>query len=659
MALLPRLVFQLEWYRPGSWSLPVIDALEYELDALRILEGRAESTVYWHAPGMSYFIAGVYALAGWVPARVGAVQALLGAWTCVVAFLLARRWSGPRWGLLAFAICALYGPLIYFEGQLLRATLFTALLTTWCWVHVRWLGDHGPWGALVSGLFLGATALVRETALILAPVAALGYAWPRRRPQRCAVRPSEPRAADTDAPSLPEEHPRPMTRRRSWLPAVALLLGTTVAIAPVTLRNWMAGGEPVLISSSGGVNFYIGNHPDGRALQEAGPGTSAWARITAAARRQKGALTPAERSHAFYLLGWEYWSRDPAGAAANTLRKAVELVSAHEIPRNQDLYLDREHSRVLSALAWRWGGFALPFGLLGPLAITGLLLGTAGRRERRLLAWMVLVYALITVVFFPAARYRVAWVPLLACFAVLGVRLLVRARGGARWRAVAVLVCAAVLVNGGWATVTSDPAARSYARAWSLQSRGRSVEAIGAYEELLRSHPDHLEARVNLAALYGLRGQARQALAAARGAIAIDSTDAQAWINLGNAQLMLSRTEAAERSLERGLRLQPDAPEGWSAYLRLLGPRKTGSHVIDLARLATRRWPADPVGWVRLGYLLREAHRLPEAEEALLEAIQRNPRSDEAWRQLDLVRAALKEEPAVSPSPAEPATPAR
>ena len=87
---------------------------------------------------------------------------------------------------------------------------------------------------------LGLDALVRPSGVVLVPVLAVWalVAAPRRRLQS----------------------------------AVLILLGAALAIAPVTLRNRVVGGEWVLVTAGGGFNFYIGNHAaaDGGYVQPAG-----------------------------------------------------------------------------------------------------------------------------------------------------------------------------------------------------------------------------------------------------------------------------------------------------------------------------------------------------------------------------------------------------
>src|SRR5205085_11421411 len=42
--------------------------------------------------------------------------------------------------------------------------------------------------------------------------------------------------------------------------SLALVAGIALAIAPVAIRNYAVSGELALVSSHGGLNFYIGNH---------------------------------------------------------------------------------------------------------------------------------------------------------------------------------------------------------------------------------------------------------------------------------------------------------------------------------------------------------------------------------------------------------------
>src|SRR5262249_61152375 len=82
-------------------------------------------------------------------------------------------------------------------------------------------GRRGGMGWAAAGLLNGLTAVVIAPALVLVPVLAIAA--------------------------------------RRWV--AWFLLGVAIAVAPVTLRNWVQGGELVLISFNGGINLYLGNNP--------------------------------------------------------------------------------------------------------------------------------------------------------------------------------------------------------------------------------------------------------------------------------------------------------------------------------------------------------------------------------------------------------------
>lgn len=611
VCLLPQLLVVIEWYRPGPWNLPVIDALTYEDEALRILEGRPTPAIYWQAPGYPYFVAGIYSLAEWSPRSVAWAQVILGALTCLLSYRIARRWL-PRGGALAACvICALYGPRLYFGVQLLRPTSFAFLLAFWFWVHLRVRQRSSWWGWWASGALVGLAALVRENALLLVPAVALWEAFDHRAAIRARVR---------------------------WRAAGFVVLGALLVVAPTTVRNWTVGREFVPVSSSGGINFYIGNHPETERVQAIRPG-EAWEELAAQPRREGGALHPGKRSRYFFREGLAFWARTPLSAVKVTIHKAVGFLAAHEIPRNQDLYEGRNHSKVLAALLWKRGGFGFPFGLIGPLALCGLMVCLRRSGPGRLLAFITLISAAGVTAFFPAARYRAPLVAFLAPLAVTGFLWWFGTvnRGGVR-RIWATLFLAAlfVLVNGGWVVAREDQADTHFMRAWTLIHRDRASAAIGELERALSANPTHMEALTNLAALSGQRGRTTRSLLLSRRALAADSTHARAWVNLALAQFQSGQSAQGERSVVRALHEQPDLGDAWSIYLPHLARAGRLAEALDPARYATRRWPGDPTGWVRCADILLQLERAAEAEKDLRTALVLNRRNPHAWFKLGI-----------------------
>src|SRR3569623_51255 len=101
-------------------------------------------------------------------------QAMIGAGTALMAFLIGREMFGARAGLIACALAAFY-PYYVFHDTALQDTTFTPFalaLSVWLTLRAARRGRTADW--LLAGLALGATLLTRAS---LAPAVALVVNW--------------------------------------------------------------------------------------------------------------------------------------------------------------------------------------------------------------------------------------------------------------------------------------------------------------------------------------------------------------------------------------------------------------------------------------------------------------------------------------------------
>ena len=150
-----RLAAQL--YRDGEFGIP------------------GSANPYDFAPGAPLFAAAIYNLIGDVSplaARLGlAVAGTLGV---LVVYLLGRRLAGPRAGLVAAGLAAVYPPTLFYTS-LLSAEPLAVLTVAGAVLAFLWAADHGrsPWAWERPGLLLGLTALLRPEYLALTALLAL------------------------------------------------------------------------------------------------------------------------------------------------------------------------------------------------------------------------------------------------------------------------------------------------------------------------------------------------------------------------------------------------------------------------------------------------------------------------------------------------------
>jgi tetratricopeptide (TPR) repeat protein len=476
LALLTRLTYVFQWQHAPTFSYPIVDEAYLDGWARAIAAGNSfVSGPYFRAPLYPAFLAAIYKVfgPGYVWPRI--VQAVLGAASCGLVFLIGREAFGRVVATLAGLIAATYWTLIFFDGELLAASLSVFLGLLLIWLLLR-AGRRPSWKTFgAAGLMLGLAGITRPDVLLMGPAIVVWLAIRFRHQRRSALK-----------------------------FAACVTAGCLAIVLPVTVRNYVAGRDLVLIAWQGGLNFYIGNNPltDGRTA--VAPGMvldphGAYDEAIAFAERAEGRpLKPSQVSDYFYGQGWEFIKANPRQALALTLLKARLFWSSWEIANNKNLYFWTERFAPLVRF------LPLGFGVIGPLGLLGMTLCWRRRLELFPLWGSILVYMAAVVPFFSAARFRLPIVPVLivlgAWAAVAGYRAL-RER---QWRSLlagaTVLCLAGVLVN-----VTPHQQPRPQEDVVSLatlgdvyQDVGRPDLAVPEYQAALAVAPGDLRAACGL-----------------------------------------------------------------------------------------------------------------------------------------------------------------
>jgi len=376
-ALILRLLYVLSIRDAPFFQHLQTEPQRYDEWAALILGGaRAPAPPFEQAPGYAYFVAAVYAVCGRSLTAVTVVQALLDAATCALVGVAARRWFGARAGMLAGVLAALYGPSIYFTGELLPSTLFNCVCLLAIVVSLA-ASKEAARAWTVAGCLWSLALLVRSE-IVLAWPFVCADAW-RRGGRRATMRIALP---------------------------MALVLVVGVAV------NAMSSRKFVLFTTSGGVNLWLGNNPhaDGVNPFVYGP----LEEVADAARA--GAADAVDLDRIFTRHALAFWRDDPAAAVQLLWKKFVWIWTDRELPNSSDIDWQTAQSWL-----FRVPLFPLRFGVVLPLALAGALL--LGRRwlGLPLLASLIVVGVGTSLLFFTNARFRLIMVPplvMLAAFAL-------------------------------------------------------------------------------------------------------------------------------------------------------------------------------------------------------------------------------------------------
>lgn len=399
LALVVRLIYLSGAAQSPLYLHPALDGRVNDEQAWAVASGAgdrvkdvgdhaSEPQPYFRPPGYAYFLAGVYTVAGHDLRAPRVAQAILGALSVLLLGLLGAAIWDARVGSVAAFLGALYAPAIYFDGELVSASLelFLGLLSLWLLVkadHRRSLPRLGA-----AGLAFGAAAVTRPTIL---PFAVVAIAW--------------------------------LLLKRVPKPKVAVFAGALLALPMAcTVRNAVVAHDPVFIASQGGINFYIGNHAgaDGTTPNVPGLGsgvTATYEEPFREASRQVGRPLRASEASAFWFAkGAEFWRRDPGSATALFMKKLAMVWNRRELPNTQDQAFFAPYDSPL----FRWPS-PFTFAFLAPVALVA---AWYERKRAGLLALYAASLSLITAAFFVCDRFRL---PLLGFVAPLAAAGLVRA----------------------------------------------------------------------------------------------------------------------------------------------------------------------------------------------------------------------------------------
>ena len=346
--------------------------------------------------GYPFFLSVLYRLFG-PSLLVGKIaNALLGSILCVLTSLIAKIIFDVRTGTIAGWIMVFYPNNIFYSSLLLSEILLAALLA----FTVLMILSHEfePHYLLLTGILVGLCMLVRAVAVIL-PFCILFY-WYR-------------------------------IKAKQLLKHFAFLIfGAALVVVPWTIRNYRVMHHFVLVSTNGGVNFWMAHIHGG--YSEAPPRFSANWGFPATSPEQE---VIAEKQA--YREAFDYLKKDPLEPLKTFPKKFVHFFYA-----DIDGLLNNSGFPVITSISglpdvvpilpislplfFKWLLYVYAQGFYVLVIITALIgiiqCIRVNQNKSYLLMIVVLGWTLFhTLIFFALGRYRFPLMPLLIVFSAFGV----------------------------------------------------------------------------------------------------------------------------------------------------------------------------------------------------------------------------------------------
>lgn len=642
----------------------IFDSQYYDIWARSIAAGDwMGREAFFMGPLYPYFLGIMYTLFGPDFIWIRLIQTVLGSLTCVGVYLLGRRIFNQNVGLVGAFLCTFYSLFFFYENLLLATSLVVFLTLLSCFLIVEASQRKKLRWWLISGLSIGLGAVAKANFLLIIPFVLIWIAF-------------QGGGGDWAGKS----------RRAVWF-----VLGVVLMVAPVTIRNAIVQKEFILLTSNGGLNFYIGNNPESNGIWDRYefPWFGATLRDHLTARRlgepayrDQG---PSEISSMLIRDTMDSISEDPKRALALLGKKSLLVLNAHEVTIQDNINFWKRFSWFLR----------LPFlgyGILAPLGIVGILLCLRQIRRCYYLYLMAGVPIVTMIILFVLARYRLPAVPFISLFAAKALIDIVEAIKKPRYVKlfvlIAIMILSALVVHrpiedlnvklhegsayasyGKYLSETGrheealvemtsavelepDNAAIYLERGFVLETLGRLSGALADYREASRLDPDNLMYSIRLAGLALTMNRIGEAEKCFRDILTrVDKLDpvpditmpaSFAYIGLGQIELDRGNDVAAESAFREALRVEPNNPEAHYALAVFLSKKpEQAEEALSHAALAVQIKPSAKhlsfLGWMHF-----QAGRLEKAQTLLKKAQGMKPNNPLIAERLRLVEQALK-----------------
>jgi 4-amino-4-deoxy-L-arabinose transferase-like glycosyltransferase/cytochrome c-type biogenesis protein CcmH/NrfG len=539
VALTVRLIYLYESSANPSFQTPIVDSKTYDETARTFARNQIlGSNFFWQPFFYPFFLSVVYFFSKSSIIAAKDIQVLLGALTCVLTYRLGAKIFGRRTGIIAGLVTAFYGPMFFYDGELLSTgwAAFWAVVIVSLFMEVKEKDKGRYWFFLGASSALG---IITRPEFLLVFIAGCAWLWLR------------------------------VPRELSLVPRFgAAFIGMALVLVPVSAAANFATGRFSIISSSGGLNLYIGNNPNYCDTLTIRPGEE-WDRLLIKLPSLYGkGRSVWDEDRFFKQQVLEYVKKQPFDFAKGLGRKALEFVSSREIPRNLDIYIFGKWSRLLHFLTWKADRFGFPFGIILPLAVLGIIFNW--RRIPVPMMLFIVFYPLSIIFVFVAGRYRVPMIPILAIVVAAGFVSVIEMVRLRQWRKVMItitIVAGIVLLSilpGPFCEekVNFEPEFYQFV-GHGLVKQGKYDKAMECLTEALRLKPDYNETYFYMGEALRGQGKLSEAIKCYRKALQMkldDSVEYMVHNNLGAALMEQGNLDEAIEQYKETIRLKPDYP---------------------------------------------------------------------------------------------------
>ncbi len=522
-----RLCYLSEIKKIPFFESPVADSKIYFNRAVEICEGKLlPQTVSFHSsPIYPYFIAMTYLVAGKSLIGPRLFQMFFGLLNILVVFFLAKiLFDNLKIAFIAAFFMTVYPVFIYFEGDLMMIPLVIFVFNLSLLMFILYQAKRKKIFIVLGGISLAVCAMGKPDLIMLAPFIGL---W----------------ILSFDG-NLKQRAGR----------FVLLTVCVTLTIMPLTIVNYLSTGEFTLLTSNGGINFYIGNHKDADGTFHLPADSGLWdhrlylSSKEVAQNKSGRELTPSQVSKYWFHRSLTFIAKNPISFIRTVGRKVLLMLNNHEVSNHHSYYFFRRHSKIL-----KYNPFSISFFVF--FGFVGLILSFRRWRRYMLLYIYLGVTFAMTVLFFITSRYRLPSVSLYILFASLG---MVALWNCARKKEYGKILFSTVPAGGLFllSLLNLTQFGSSFNQEYNnlggvYTDKGEYDKAIFCYKKVLDSNPYMLFGHYNLGNIYLKQGKRETAISEYLKEIENNPDFHDSYFNIAKAYIQNGNVKKAVEYLEK------------------------------------------------------------------------------------------------------------
>lgn len=539
-AFLFKLVFLVQFSALPIFHVVELDELFHVQAAQQLLKNHFVTPhVFFRAPLYIYLL-GVFSAVSQNLFFLRLAQSVIGLGTLFYIYQLSTLIFSEKTGRVTAILSLFFSMFLFYDSMLLITGLITFLNTAALYYLYAYLKEKKEWSLYLSFFLFGLSAVARPNILIILP-----FLWIFLL----------------------------IKKQIDWKQALLVIFLVLLPILPVTLYNYHYSKELILVSSQGGINFYLGNNENANGFT---PRTdteyfsfgsykdsvSLYAEKKAEELSEyHEPLSPAGISAFWYDRGKMFWKQQPQQAFSLFVKKSLLYFQGIEIPNNRNF-------RFFADRNFLWKIFfrlhSSHWYLIPGLCFMLFFAIKEKDREARMALCAVLPYALSVILFFVCSRYRVPMMPLYIVYTVGGVGALWRHYQKSVWPIAfaSIFLLSSCFALFDFAGVFSEAYRNENYEWWvygnAYRKLGMATESLDAYQKALQIDPNFVPALLNTGMLQYRLKKIPEALSSFEKVLTIEPRNVRALNNIGACYEALMKYDQAMFYYEYVTRLRPD-----------------------------------------------------------------------------------------------------